>query len=91
MNLFLPLTMPNGSPVYESSGEQLMAHTVVIKKILTMLPRSVADLSAMASLATKIQDSPSDFSVTELEQKILNEAIKFSGPFVKRAIDLASE
>lgn len=91
MNLFLPLTKPDGSPVYDSSGEQLMAHTVVIKKILTMLPRSVAELNAMSSLATKIQNSPADFTVTEIEQKILDEAIKTSGSFVKRAIELASE
>lgn len=87
MNLFLQLTMPNGSPIYESSGEQLMAHTVVIKKILTMLPRSVAELNAMASVATKILNSPADFTVTELEQKMLTEAIRFSGSLVKRAID----
>jgi hypothetical protein len=41
----------------------------------------------MASLATQIQNSPADFSVTELEQKILDEAIKTSGSFVKRAIE----
>lgn len=89
MNLLLPLTQTNGSPVYGSSGEQLMAHTVVIKKILTILPRSVAELNAMASVATKILSSPSDFSVTEIEQKILDEAIKTSGSFVKRAIETA--
>ena len=91
MNLLLPLTQPNGSPIYDSFGNPMLASSVVIKKILVILPRSVTELVAMASLAQKIQSSPADFSVSEEEQKVLTEAIKMSGPYVKRAIEADSQ